>query len=239
MLRDGWTFDSDFPGATGDDLYGLAFLRELYLKADPRASGRVTVPVLWDKERQTIVSNESSEIIRMFNSVFDGLTGNRLDFYPEGLRAQIDRLNDMIYEPVNNGVYKAGFASTQAAYDEAVTVLFQRLDELEALLADHRYLTGGQVTEADWRLWTTLLRFDPVYHTHFKCNRAWLREYPNLWGWTRELYQYRQVRETVRFDHILHHYYRSHPWINPHGIIPINPVIDWDAPHGRDHLPRD
>ncbi|WP_294930708.1 glutathione S-transferase family protein [uncultured Paracoccus sp.] len=239
MLRDGWTFDSDFPGATGDDLYGLAFLRELYLKADPRASGRVTVPVLWDKERQTIVSNESSEIIRMFNSVFDGLTGNRLDFYPEGLRAQIDRLNDMIYEPVNNGVYKAGFATTQAAYDEAVTVLFQRLDELEALLADHRYLTGGQVTEADWRLWTTLLRFDPVYHTHFKCNRAWLREYPNLWGWTRELYQYRQVRETVRFDHILHHYYRSHPWINPHGIIPINPVIDWDAPHGRDHLPRD
>ena len=239
MLRDGWTFDSDFPGATGDDLYGLAFLRELYLKADPRASGRVTVPVLWDKERQTIVSNESSEIIRMFNSAFDGLTGNRLDFYPEGLRAQIDRLNDMIYEPVNNGVYKAGFATSQAAYDEAVTVLFQRLDELEALLADHRYLTGGQVTEADWRLWTTLLRFDPVYHTHFKCNHAWLREYPNLWGWTRELYQYRQVRETVRFDHILHHYYRSHPWINPHGIIPINPVIDWDAPHGRDHLPRD
>lgn len=238
MLRDGWTFDSDFPGATGDDLYGLAFLRELYLKADPRASGRVTVPVLWDRQRQTIVSNESSEIIRMFNSAFDGLTGNRLDFYPEDLRAQIDQLNDMIYEPVNNGVYKAGFASTQAAYDEAVTVLFQRLDELEALLADHRYLTGGQVTEADWRLWTTLLRFDPVYHTHFKCNRAWLREYPNLWGWTREFYQWPQVRETVRFDHILHHYYRSHPWINPHGIIPINPVIDWDAPHGRDHLPR-
>ncbi|TWI35857.1 glutathione S-transferase family protein [Paracoccus sulfuroxidans] len=236
MLADGWEFRTDFPGATGDRLYGLPYLRDIYLRADPKASGRVTVPILWDKEQQTIVSNESSEIIRMLNSAFDGLTGNRDDYWPQDLRAKIDALNSRIYDTVNNGVYKAGFATTQAAYDEAIGPLFDSLDWLEDLLSRNRYLTGDRLTEADWRLFTTLVRFDPVYHTHFKCNRAWLREYPNLWGWTRELYQWPGVAETVDFGHIVRHYHYSHATINPNRIIPINPVIDWDAPHGRDRL---
>ena len=233
MLSDGWTFATDFPGATGDDLFGLPFLRDIYLKADPRASGRVTVPVLWDKAQGTIVSNESAEIIRMMNSAFDGLTGNRDDYWPQDLRDQIETLNSRIYDTVNNGVYKAGFATSQAAYDEAVVPLFQSLDWLEDLLSANRYLTGDRLTEADWRLFTTAVRFDPVYHTHFKCNHAWLREYPNLWVWTRELYQMPGVAETVDFAHIVRHYHYSHDTINPHRIIPINPTIDWDEPHDR------
>ncbi|MTH64627.1 glutathione S-transferase family protein [Paracoccus shanxieyensis] len=233
MLSDGWTFATDFPGATGDDLFGLPFLRDIYLKADPQASGRVTVPVLWDKAQGTIVSNESAEIIRMMNSAFDGLTGNRDDYWPQDLREQIETLNSRIYDTVNNGVYKAGFATSQAAYDEAVVPLFQSLDWLEDLLSANRYLTGNRLTEADWRLFTTAVRFDPVYHTHFKCNHAWLREYPNLWAWTRELYQMPGVAETVDFAHIVRHYHYSHDTINPHRIIPINPTIDWDEPHGR------
>ncbi|SMO92156.1 glutathione S-transferase family protein [Paracoccus laeviglucosivorans] len=233
MLADGWSFAQDFPGATGDDLFGQPFLRDIYLKADPKASGRVTVPVLWDKAQDTIVSNESAEIIRMFNSAFDGLTGNRDDYWPEPQRDRIEALNTRIYDTVNNGVYKAGFATTQDAYDEAVGPLFASLDWLEGVLSQHRYLAGDWLTEADWRLFTTAVRFDPVYHTHFKCNRAWLREYPNLWGWTRELYQIPGVAQTVDFAHIVRHYHYSHATINPHRIIPINPVIDWMEPHGR------
>lgn len=236
MLQDGWTFERDFPGATGDTLFGEAFLRDIYLRADPKATGRVTVPVLWDKQRQTIVSNESAEIIRMFNSAFDGLTGNRDDYWPTDLHGQIQALNDRIYDTVNNGVYKAGFATTQAAYDEAVGPLFDSLDWLDELLSRQRYLTGPRLTEADWRLFTTLLRFDLVYHTHFKCNRRWLREYPALWAWTRELFQKTGVADTVHFDHIVTHYYCSHRNINSHAIIPINPVIDWHEPHDRDEL---
>lgn len=233
MLSDGWTFSTDFPAATGDRLFGLPFLRDLYLRADPDASGRVTVPVLWDKQRSTIVSNESAEIIRMFNSAFDGLTGNRDDYCPGDALERIDAINARVYDAVNNGVYKAGFATSQTAYDEAVHPLFDALDWLEGLLRENRYLTGARITEADWRLFTTMVRFDPVYHTHFKCNRKWLREYPNLWAWTRELYQWPGVAETVNFDHIVRHYHYSHATINPHRIIPINPVIDWDEPHGR------
>lgn len=235
MRQDGWTFEGGFAGATGDGLFGLPFLRDIYLRADPRASGRVTVPVLWDRKRDTIVSNESAEIIRMFNSAFDGLTGNSDNFLPPTLLDRIDAMNARIYDNVNNGVYKAGFATTQAAYDEAVGPVFETLDWLETVLARNRYLTGPQLTEADWRLFTTLVRFDPVYHTHFKCNRRWLREYPELWGWVRELYQWPGVAQTVDFDHIVTHYYRSHLNINPEGIIPINPLIDWMQPHGRDN----
>ncbi|MBV0893023.1 glutathione S-transferase family protein [Paracoccus sp. Z118] len=233
MLSEGWEFRTDFPGATGDTLFGERFLRDIYLRADPRASGRVTVPVLWDKARGTIVSNESAEILRMLNSAFDGITGNDDDYWPPALREQCDTLNARIYDTVNNGVYKAGFATTQEAYDEAIHPLFDSLDWLEELLSRNRYLTGDRLTEADWRLFTTAVRFDLVYHTHFKCNRRWLRDYPNLWGWTRELYQFPGVAGTVHFDHIVRHYYCSHPTINPYGIIPINPVIDWTEPHGR------
>lgn len=233
MLSEGWEFRTDFPGATGDALFGQSFLRDIYLKADPVASGRVTVPVLWDKKGGTIVSNESAEIIRMFNAAFDGLTGNRDDYYPEALREKIDALNARIYDGFNNGVYRAGFATTQAAYDEAVTNVFATMDWLEEHLSRNRYLAGDCATEADWRLFTTAVRFDPVYHTHFKCNRAWLREYPNFWAWTREMYQWPGVAETVHFDHIARHYYYSHATINPYRILPINPRIDWQEPHGR------
>ncbi|MBC7157343.1 MAG: glutathione S-transferase family protein, partial [Rhodobacteraceae bacterium] len=233
MLDDGWSFATDYPGTTGDRLHGAAFLRDVYTRAVPDASGRVTVPVLWDRERETIVSNESSEIIRMFNSAFDGMTGNTDDYWPEDLRAAIEPVNARIYDTVNNGVYKAGFATTQAAYDEAVHALFDSLDWLEDRLSRSRYLMGERLTEADWRLFPTLIRFDPVYHLHFKCNRRRLIDYPNLWAYTRELYQWPGVRETVNFDHIVRHYHYSHDSINPHRIIPINPVIDFDAPHRR------
>ncbi len=233
MLDDGWSFETDFDGATGDTLYGLPFLRDIYLKADPGVSGRVTVPILWDKARETIASNESSEIIRMLNSAFDGLTGNDLDFWPEGLRAAIEPVNARIYDTVNNGVYKSGFATTQAAYDSAVRALFDTLDWLEARLSGNRYLMGDRITEADWRLFPTLIRFDSVYHLHFKCNRRRIVDYPNLWAYTRELYQWPGVAETVDLDHIVRHYHYSHESINPHRIVPINPVIDYREPHGR------
>lgn len=233
MGSEGWSFATDFDGATGDRLFGSAFLRDLYLRADPRMTGKVTVPLLWDKDRATIVSNESSEIIRMFDSAFDALTGSTVHFWPEALRPAIEAVNERVYPSFNDGVYRAGFAATQAAYDEAIGPVFDTMAWADGLLARQRYLTGDTLTEADWRLFTTAVRFDAVYHTHFKCNRQWLRDYPNLWGWTRELYQMPGVAETVRLDHICHHYYRSHPDLNPHGIIPINPVIDWDEPHGR------
>ncbi|MDJ1008920.1 MAG: glutathione S-transferase family protein [Paracoccaceae bacterium] len=236
MLGDGWSFDDAYDGATGDRLYGLPFARDIYLKADPQISGRVTVPILWDKKRETIVSNESSEIIRMFNSAFDGLTGNSEDYWPEALRDAIEEVNGPIYSNINNGVYKSGFATSQEAYDEAVTALFDELDRLEQRLGRSRYLVGDRVTEADWRLFTTLVRFDAVYHLHFKCNRRRLIDYPNLWAYARELYQWPGVAGTVNFDHIVRHYHYSHESINPHRIIPINPVIDWTAPHGRDGL---
>ena len=240
MLDDGWSFDTGWPGATGDKLHGLSHLRELYLRADPAMSGRVTVPVLWDRRRDTIVSNESAEIIRMFNGAFDAITGNAADFWPADLRPEIEAVNARIYETLNNGVYRAGFATSQAAYDAAARDVFATLDWLEGRLSRQRYLLGGRITEADWRLFTTLVRFDPVYHTHFKCNRAYLREYPALWAYARELYQWQaadgRVAETVHFDHIVRHYHFSHVSINPHRIVPINPVLDWDAAHGREAL---
>lgn len=233
MLAEGWEFRRDFAGATGDALYGSRYLRELYLKADPELSGRVTVPVLWDRSRETIVSNESAEIIRMLNSAFDHITGNADDYWPEPLRDQIEAVNTRIYDTLNNGVYKAGFATTQAAYDAAIHPLFDTLDWLEDRLGRGRYLMGDTLTEADWRLFTTLIRFDAVYHTHFKCNRARIVDYPNLWGYLRELYQWPGVRQTVNFDHITRHYYVSQRTVNPHGIVPIGPRPDFDAPHGR------
>ena len=236
MLKDGWSFETDAHGATGDTLYGLPFARDIYTKADPQFSGRVTVPILWDKETQTIVSNESSEIIRMFNSAFDDLTGNALDFWPSDLRSAMEPVNDRIYDTFNNGVYKSGFSSTQEAYEAAVYPLFDTLDWLEDRLSQNRFLMGAQLTEADWRLFPTLVRFDPVYHLHFKCNRKRIVDYPNLWAYTRELFQYPGVAETVNFDHIVRHYHFSHESINPHRILPINPEIDWHAPHGRDQV---
>lgn len=233
MLSEGWELRDDYPGATGDKLYGLPYLRDLYTKADPQISGRVTVPVLWDKKRETIVSNESAEIIRMFNSAFDEITGNSEDYWPEALRAGIEEINARIYKTVNNGVYKAGFATSQDAYDKAVQELFNSLDWLENHLGSNRYLMGDRLTEADWRLFTTLIRFDLVYHLHFKCNRKRIIDYPNLWGYLRELYQYPGVKGTVNFDHIVRHYHYSHDMINPNRIIPINPVLDFDAPHKR------
>jgi putative glutathione S-transferase len=236
MLQDGWSFATDDKGANGDTLYGLPFAHDIYTRADPRASGRVTVPILWDKAQQTIVSNESSEIIRMFNSAFDGLTGNSLDLWPQDLREAIEPVNARIYDTLNNGVYKSGFATTQQAYDAAVGPLFDTLDWLETRLSTHRYLMGDRLTEADWRLFTTLIRFDKVYHGHFKCNRARIVDYPSLWAYTRELYQWPGIAATVNFDHITRHYHYSHETVNPHRIIPVGPDLDLMAPHGRDRL---
>ncbi|MDO6591016.1 glutathione S-transferase family protein [Loktanella sp. D2R18] len=233
MLSDGWTFDTDFNGATGDTLFDFPFARDIYLKADPTISGRVTVPILWDKQRGTIVSNESEEIIRMFNSAFNDITGNADDYWPSDLRDAIQMVNARIYDTVNNGVYKAGFATTQSAYDAAVGPLFDSLEWAEQRLSSQRYLMGDRLTEADWRLWTTLIRFDAVYHLHFKCNRKRIIDYPNLMGFTRELYQWNGVAATVNMDHIVRHYHYSHDTINPNRIIPINPVIDFNAPHCR------
>ena len=233
MLGDGWSFDDSFPAATGDTLFGLPFARDIYTKADPKFSGRVTVPILWDKEQNTIVSNESSEIIRMFNSAFDDLTGDTQDFWPQDLRSAIEPVNDRIYDTFNNGVYRCGFAITQNAYDEAVAPLFDTLDWLEDRLSQHRYLMGDTLTEADWRLFPTLVRFDSVYHLHFKCNRSRIIDYPNLWAYTRELFQWPGIAQTVNLDHIVRHYHYSHESINPHRIIPVNPVLDFSAPHGR------
>ncbi|MEM8598156.1 MAG: glutathione S-transferase family protein [Pseudomonadota bacterium] len=236
MGSDGWTFGDDWDGATGDTLLGKRFLREVYLEANPTMTGRVTVPVLWDKKRGTIVSNESSEIIRMFNSAFDGVTGNTLDFYPEALREEIGEVNARVYDTVNNGVYKSGFATTQEAYERAVVPLFETLDWLEDRLSTRRYLMGERMTEADWRLWTTLIRFDPVYVGHFKCNIRRIADYPALSGFTRELYQVPGVKERTRLDHIKYHYYASHDTVNPTRIVPVGPALDLDVPHGRDRL---
>ena len=231
MMEQGWELA---PGA--DPINAAKALHEVYTAADPDYSGRVTVPVLWDKQRHTIVSNESAEIIRMFNSAFDGVGAVPGDFYPEPLRDEIDAINDVIYRTVNNGVYRAGFATKQEAYDEAVTELFATLDDLEARLDGNRYLLGEALTEADWRLFTTLLRFDPVYHGHFKCNIRRLADYPNLSGYLRELYQMQGVRETVDMDYIKLHYYGSHRSVNPTGIVPAGNGPGLDQPHGRGHL---
>jgi putative glutathione S-transferase len=236
MGDEGWTFKSG-PGVIADPIGGAKRLYEIYLRSNPTYTGRVTVPVLWDKRRNEIVSNESSEIIRMFNSAFDGIGAAAGDYYPPEQRGTIDELNRTIYDNVNNGVYKAGFATTQDAYEEAVRPLFSTLDALEARLASNRYLCGDRLTEADWRLFTTLLRFDAVYVGHLKCNLRRLVDYQNLWAYARELYQYLGVKETVNFYHIKHHYYESHRTINPSGIVPIGPDLDFSAPHARDRLP--
>ncbi len=235
MLENGWEFKRG-SGSTGDALFDSDFLYQVYLRADPHYSGRVTVPVLWDREQETIVSNESAEIIRMFNSAFDDLTGSTDDFYPEHLRREIDDLNAIVYDTVNNDVYKAGFATAQDAYEESVVRLFETLDMLDRRLATSRYLFGDRITEADWRLFTTLVRFDAVYVGHFKCNIRRIADYPNLDGYLRDLYQVPGVAETVHFDHIKGHYYRSHKTINPTGIVPLGPVLDLDAPHRRSGL---
>lgn len=235
MVENGWEFH-DRDGATVDHLFGSDFLYQVYLKADPNYSGRVTVPVLWDKQTGTIVSNESADIIRMFNTAFNGLTGSGSDFCPDDLRDDIDAINDRIYDAVNNGVYKAGFATTQDAYESAVVPLFAMLDELEERLATRRYLFGERLTEADWRLFTTLVRFDPVYVGHFKCNIRRIADYPNLSAYVRDLYQTPGVAKTVDIRHIKHHYYRSHKTINPTGVVPVGPALDLDRPHGRDAL---
>ncbi|ALS62348.1 glutathione S-transferase family protein [Pandoraea norimbergensis] len=235
MLDDGWTF-APGPGVTGDPVNHAAFLRDVYLSADDRFSGRVTVPLLWDTVTRTIVNNESSEILRMFNSAFDGLGATAGDYYPVALREDIDTLNARIYDTVNNGVYKAGFATTQAAYEEAVAPLFETLDMLEQRLTSRRFLTGARMTEADIRLFTTLIRFDAVYVGHFKCNVRRIADYPNLSAYTRDIYQQPGVAATVNFDHIKRHYYESHRTINPTGIVPMGPLQDFDAPHGRGQM---
>jgi putative glutathione S-transferase len=236
MLDDGWTFDPAH-GSTGDALDGLDFLHQRYTADDANYSGRVTVPLLWDKQQQRIVSNESAEILRMFNTAFDGLTGNSLDFYPEALRGEIDALNQRTYPAVNNGVYRAGFATTQDAYDEAFGELFDELDWLDARLGVHRYLAGEYLSEADWRLFTTLIRFDAVYYGHFKCNLRRIEDYPNLSNWLRELYQWPGVAATVDFEHIKGHYYASHRTINPTGIVPMGPALALARGHDRARLP--
>jgi putative glutathione S-transferase len=235
MGDEGWVF-SNFPGAIPDAANGKQRLYEIYLLAEPRYSGRVTVPVLWDKEKKTIVNNESSEIIRMFNSAFDQFTDAREDYYPRELRGEIDAINDRVYKHINNGVYRAGFATAQEAYAEAFGDLFAALDEIEARLSQERYLAGGRITEADWRLFTTLVRFDPVYVGHFKCNLRRITDYPNLSNYLRELYQVPGVAATVNFEHIKRHYYMSHPQINPTRIVPLGPEIKLDAPHDRTRL---
>ncbi|MGB3416545.1 MAG: glutathione S-transferase family protein [Mesorhizobium sp.] len=235
MGPDGWTFRTE-DGATGDTLYGLDFLHQIYTMADPVYSGRVTVPVLWDKQEKTIVSNESSEIIRMLNSAFDEWGDAGVDLCPPALRGEIDDLNAFIYPAINNGVYRAGFATSQAAYEEAFQALFSALDQLEERLSTQRYLTGERVTEADWRLFTTLVRFDPVYVGHFKCNLRRIADYPNLSNYLRDLYQVPGVAGTVNLLHIKAHYYGSHPTINPTGVVPLGPVLDYEAPHDRDRF---
>ena len=239
MLENGWEYqgpDVGSPAPIGDRLYGSRYHHELYTRAKPDYTGRVTVPVLWDKHRETIASNESAEIIRMFNSEFDHITGNDRDFYPGPLRDEIDAVNERVYHTVNNGVYKTGFATTQQAYEEAFDSLFESLDWLEERLDKQRYLAGDRITEADWRLFTTLVRFDPVYVGHFKCNRNRIADFPNLQNYLRELYQQPGIAATVDLVHIKRHYHFSHRTINPHGIIPKGPDLTLDAPHNRDRF---
>jgi putative glutathione S-transferase len=229
ITDNGWTFESG-PGVVADPLHSTEFIWQLYKRSDPNHTGRVTVPVLWDKDTSQIVSNESAQIIRMFNSAFDPLGASPGDYYPEPLRAQIDTLNDRIYDTLNNGVYKAGFARSQAVYDEAVGGVFETLEWLEGLLSRQRFLCGDVLTEADWRLFTTLVRFDLVYNGHFKCNIRRVIDYPAIWSYTRKLYQMPGIKGTVNFDHIKRHYYQSHRQINPTGIVPSGPLLDFDAP---------
>ncbi len=236
MTQEGWHF-SDRDGAVPDPISGHAFLRDVYTASDPTYSGRVTVPVLWDKKTNRIVNNESAEIIRMLNDAFAAHAKNDVDFYPAALRGDIDAINDVIYETVNNGVYKCGFAGSQDAYDAAFDALFETLDSLEERLGRQRYLVGDRLTEADLRLFPTLIRFDAVYVTHFKCNRQRIVDYPNLSNYLRELYQHPGVAETVNLHHIKWHYYHSHTSINPLGIVPKGPDLDFSAPHDRDRFP--
>jgi putative glutathione S-transferase len=238
MGKDGWTF-APGDGATPDHLYGSDFLYQIYTKADATFSGRVTVPILWDKAQGTIVSNESAEIIRMLNSAFDGVGAKPGDYYPEPLRAEIDAINTRIYDTVNNGVYKAGFATTQDAYEEAFVPLFDTLDWLEERLSTRRYLMGDTQTETDWRLFTTLVRFDPVYVGHFKCNLRRIADYRNLSGYVRDLYQQPGVAETVDLPYIKKHYYGSHTTVNPTSVVPMGPIIDYTAPHDRARLSKE
>ncbi|WP_148253687.1 glutathione S-transferase family protein [Aidingimonas lacisalsi] len=236
MLDQGWTYHQD-EGASGDPVNGVTYHRELYTLTDPQYTGRVTVPVLWDKHEQRIVNNESADLVRIFNTAFDELTGNRFDFYPQDLRETIDAINADVYDHINNGVYKSGFATQQSVYDKHVTALFKALDRMETRLADHRYLAGEWLTEADIRLFTTLVRFDAVYHGHFKCNLRRIEDYPNLSNYLRELYQWPGVAETVNMDHIQRHYYYSHDTINPTRIVPKGPWLDLERPHDRERLP--
>ena len=232
MLEHGWEFSERFP----DELYGLDFLHQLYTRVDPEITTRVTVPVLWDKQRETIVSNESAEIIRMLNTAFDGITGNTQDYYPAALREEIEGLNEWIYPTINNGVYRAGFATSQGAYEQAYHELFDALDKIDERLAKQRYLTGETITEADWRLFTTLLRFDPVYFGHFKTNRQRIEDYPHISGYVRDLFQQPGVAETVDLPYIKKHYYGSHKTINPTGVVPLGQELDFGRPHDRDRF---
>jgi glutathionyl-hydroquinone reductase len=230
--KTGWEFGTA-RGGTPDTVNGKATLAEIYLLADPHYTGRVSVPTLWDKKRRTIVNNESSEIIRMLNSAFDALTNVRTDYYPAELRAEIDRINDIIYPNVNNGVYRAGFATSQEAYEEAARGIFVVFDQIEEHLSRQRYLVGSQITEADWRLFTTLVRFDAVYYSHFKCNLRRIADYPNLSNYLRDLYQVPGIAGTVNLDQIKRHYYGSQRQVNPTGIVPIGPLLDFTLPHDR------
>lgn len=235
MGDEGWFF-SDEPGATPDHVNGASHLWQIYVKARPDMTGRVTVPMLWDKERETVVNNESREILRMFATEFDALATQRVDLSPEGLRDAIDRAIDEMYDPINNGVYRAGFAFTQGAHEAAIEKLFAALDRYEELLGKQRYLVGDVLTEADICLFTTLYRFDPVYYVHFKCNVRRIADYPNLFAYLRDIYQTERIRETCNLEHVKLHYYRSHPFLNPRGLVPVGPELDLDAPHGREAL---
>ncbi len=243
MGEEGWAF-SNYPGSIPDTVNGVEYLREIYLKAEPKYTGRVTVPVLWDKQTNTIVNNESRDIIRMIDTEFENFVKVKADFYPEQLRESIDQTIDAIYQPINNGVYRAGFATKQEAYEEAVTELFETLDYWEEILGKQRYLCGdslrdssaSRITEADWCMFTTLFRFDAVYYVHFKCNLRHIYEYPNLWNYLKDLYQQPGVKETCNLEHIKLHYYKSHPNVNPTGLVPKGPILDFDAPHNRHQM---
>jgi glutathionyl-hydroquinone reductase len=232
MGEEGWAF-SERPGCIPDTVNHTTYLRDVYLKADPQATGRVTVPILWDKQTNTIVNNESREVLRMLDTEFEAFAQYELDFYPQSLQSQIEETIDAIYQPINNGVYRAGFATQQSAYEAAVTELFAALDHWETVLQQQRYLCGDRITEADWCMFTTLLRFDPVYYGHFKCNLRRIIDYPNLWNYLKDLYQQPRVAETCNLEHIKEHYYRSHPNVNPTQIVPKGPLIDFNEPHNR------
>nr|6GZF_A Chain A, Glutathione S-transferase [Natrialba magadii ATCC 43099]6GZF_B Chain B, Glutathione S-transferase [Natrialba magadii ATCC 43099] len=234
--EDGWQFTPEKEGCTHDHVHDVDYLRELYVRAAPDVTCRVTVPVLWDTEEDTIVNNESEEIMRMFDTEFDEFADHTVDLYPEGYQEKVDQIIDNIYEPINNGVYRAGFATEQEPYDEAVAELFGALAHWDDVLADQRYLAGDRLTEADIAMFTTLVRFDNVYHTHFMCNVQYIREFDNLWPYLRDLYQTHGIAETVEMDHITEHYYTTHPDVNPHRIVARGPDLDFEAPHSRDEL---